>query len=291
MFIKQSTLKRSGFINGFGLHSGKKVNLRLKPSIIDSGIIFRRVDFFFYKDIPALLQNVISTQLSTNLMKSNIFVKTVEHLLSAISIMGVDNIIIELDSGEVPILDGSSYPFIYLIYQCGIKFLSKPKKFLRIKNNIKFTYKNRIVSLKPCYGFKFFISLKKKHDVFFLKQINDFSFYLNINNYIYLISRAKTFGYFRQYKILLLKKLALGAKKNNVLVLYKKKYLNRYILRYNNEIIRHKVLDILGDISLLGKSVLGSYYGFLSGHFLNINLLNILLYKIYIYDIVLIYKK
>jgi len=290
LFIKQSTLQKIVYISGFGLHTGRKVNLKLKPAGEDFGIVFKRIDLSCCIEIPAMLSYVSKTSFSTVLMKNGVYIKTVEHLLSALFAFGVDNVLIEIDAEEIPIMDGSAYPFIYMLQLCGLKFLNSPKKFLRIRKLIRVRSGDKYVVLKPRARLSVSISLYFDcHS--FCKKSDLFNFEFSKSSYFDLISKARTFGFYHQYEYLLSRGLAKGVNLNNVLVFIGGDYLNRNILRYHDEIFRHKVLDILGDISLLGKNIVGSFYGCMSGHTLNIKLLNALVLNTELYDVVLLHRK
>jgi len=286
LFVKQSTLNKVGCMRGVGLHTGKKVNLKLIPSKDNFGIIFRRVDLLCPIDIPAVFSNVVNTEFSTVLKQNGVYVKTVEHLLSAIFSLGIDNILIEMDSDEVPIMDGSSYPFIYLLLCCGIKVLNEPKKFLKIKKELMVSMNNKFILVSPCDKFSVSIGLNLSSFNIF----NFFNFEFSFFNYLYFISRARTFGFYEQYKNLLACDLAKGASFDNVLVFYEGNILNKNMARYNDEFLRHKVLDFLGDISLIGKGVIGSFLSNMPSHKLNNKLLNILFFQPNMYDLVLLHR-
>jgi len=285
LFIKQCTLKKTITIYGFGLHSGKKVKLNLKPNKDNSGIIFRRIDFKVHVDIPALITNVIKTKFATVLCKNNVYIKTTEHLLSAIYTLGIDNILIEVNSEEIPIMDGSSYPFIYLLKLCGKDYLSEFKRFFKIKKMFNINISEKFVIIFPS---------KNKKFIFYLKNNNDKKKYLYFKNtfkkYILNVSKSRTFGYYSNYPNLLFNDLAKGAMFNNVLIFYYCKIFNRNILRYKNEDIKHKLLDFIGDLSLTGCTNLCSFLSIMPGHSLNNFMLNNLLYKPYLYDIALFHK-
>lgn len=288
MFIRQSTLKTPIIVSGFGLHSGKKVRMTLKPSVCNSGIIFRRLDLDTIVDIAAVMSNVINTNFSTVLMKDGIYIKTVEHLLSALFAFGLDNVIIELDEEEIPIMDGSSYPFIYLFKLSGIELQEAPKKFLKIKNYVHVVFENSFACFEPFDELKVMAVLKFCS---FVDMDSRYEFKFNRFNYINFISKARTFGFNNNYNALLFKGLAKGADFNNVLVFDNGILINDNIRRYKDEIFRHKVLDMIGDIFLFGKQIIGLFYGFKPGHTINNMLLNKLLLDSNAYDIVLYHKR
>lgn len=290
MFIKQSTLKNPIFVNGFGLHSGKKVSMSLKPSSCNSGIIFRRLDLCNVVDVPAVISNVVNTKFSTVLMKDGVYIKTVEHLLSALFAFAIDNVIIELDDEEVPIMDGSSYPFIYLLKLSGIKFQDSPKKFLKIKKYVDVVFENGFACFEPFEKLRIELCLKFQSTLF-VHMDSKYEFDFDRLNYINFISKARTFGFYSDYNAFLLKGLAQGAKFNNVLVFNNDTLINDNMCRYKDEIFRHKVLDVCGDMFLLGKQIIGVFCSFKPGHTINGMLLNKLLLESHAYDIVLYHKK
>lgn len=273
MKIKQKTIKKSGKICGYGLHTKKKINLKIIPLEENKGIIFRRTDLKNIIEIPAIISNVCKTNLSTNLKKNNIYIKTIEHLMFAINILEIDNMIIEIDSEEIPAMDGSSYPFIYLIKSCKKKILKNKKKFLKIKNFFIVSENEKFILAIPHNKFDVKISNEK------IPKIKNF-FNFNIKD----LSSCRTFGFYEQYENLIKNKLTLGSKINNTLIFKNKKLINSHILRDKNEIIKHKILDFIGDISLTGYKIIGMFICFNPSHKLNNKLLNEIIFNNFAYE-------
>ncbi|HFL8824333.1 MAG TPA: UDP-3-O-acyl-N-acetylglucosamine deacetylase [Candidatus Azoamicus sp. OHIO1] len=276
-FVKQFTISNNVSISGIGLHTGNKINIIFRPASEGSGVIFRRIDLRCVVDIYAVVSNVVSTSFSTSLMNNRACVNTVEHLLSAIFAIGIDNIIVDLDGDEIPILDGSSYPFIFLFNSVGLREQCYSRTFLKIKKSIIYkSGSDKYAIIKPYNGFK--ISLNLNFREFFFDNVDMLlSFVFSKSSYIVDISRARTFGFINDYEFFKSKSLARGANLNNVIILNRDFIFNEYLVRYKSEILRHKVLDACGDLFLLGKRILGSFYGFRSGHTVNIMLLDYLL--------------
>lgn len=283
--IKQRTLKNSIRAMGVGLHTGEKVFLTLRPAPINTGIVFRRVDLNPVVEIAARTENVGDTTLSTTLIKDGVRVATVEHLLSAIAGLGIDNIIVELSAAEVPIMDGSSGPFVFLLQSAGIAEQDAPKRFLRIKRKIKVEDGDKWASLEPFDGFKIAFTLDYDHPV--LKNgVQEASFTFSTTSYVKEVSRARTYGFLSEYEWLRANNLALGGSLNNAVVLDDYRVINEDGLRYEDELVRHKILDVVGDMYLLGTGLLGAFHGFKSGHTLNNRLLHTLLAKQSAWEIV-----
>lgn len=274
--IKQRTLTNKIRANGIGLHNGEKVTLALLPAPENTGIIFRRVDFDALVEIEARSHNVSSTALSTSLEKNGVTISTIEHLLSALAGCGIDNAYIDLDSSEVPIMDGSAEAFIFLIQSAGIREQEAPKHFLRIKKKIYINDGDKWVMFEPFEGFKVGFTIQFDHPMFLERDCNatiDFS----KSSYIQEVSRARTFGFVPDVELLRKNNLALGASVHNAIAVDDDKILNQGGLRYSNECVKHKILDVVGDLYLLGYNLIGSFTGFKSGHTLNNALLKMLL--------------
>ena len=270
--IRQRTLKNTIRATGVGLHSGKKVYLTLKPAPIDSGIVFIRTDLEPNVEIAARAENVGETMLSTTLVKNGVKVATVEHLLSAMAGLGIDNCRIELSSEEVPIMDGSAGPFVFLIQSAGIQEQDAAKKFIRITREVTVEEDGKTATFVPFNGFKVGFSIDFDHPVF--KNRNqeaciDFS----STSFVKEVSRARTFGFMRDIERLRAMNLALGGSVDNAIVVDEYKVLNEDGLRYDDEFVKHKILDAIGDLYLLGNSLVGEFKGFKSGHDLNNKLL------------------
>ncbi len=275
-YIKQRTLRREIRAMGVGLHTGEKIYLTLKPASVDSGIVFKRVDLDPIVELVARTENVGDTRLSTSLGRGNEQVSTVEHLLSAMAGLGIDNAIVEVTAPEVPIMDGSASPFVFLLQSAGIKEQDAPKKFIRIKKYIKVVEGDKWAVLEPFEGFKVSLELDFQHPV--LKSSSqsatlDFS----STSYVKEVSRARTFGFMADFEWLRANNLALGGSLDNAVVLDEYKVMNEDGLRYKDEFVKHKILDAVGDLSLLGRSLIGAFSGFKSGHSLNNILLRALL--------------
>ncbi len=274
--IRQRTLKNVIRATGVGLHTGEKVYLTLLPAAPDTGIVFRRVDLDEPVEIRAHPENVGDTQLSTCLVKDDVRVSTVEHLLSAMAGLGIDNAIVELSAPEVPIMDGSAGPFVFLIQSAGIQEQDAPKRFIRIKKPIRVEDGDRWVDFEPFDGFKVSFAIEFDHPVFKegeQKASVDFS----STCFVKEVSRARTFGFMREIEALQQRKLALGGSLDNAIVVDDYRILNEDGLRYRDEFVKHKILDAIGDLYLLGHSLIGAFSGFKSGHALNNQLLRTLL--------------
>ena len=272
--IKQRTIKKSVQARGVGIHSGKTVNMKLLPAEPNHGIVFRRMDAGG-KEVKALNVFVNELVLSTSLQDGDVKVSTVEHLMSAFSALGIDNIVVELDSFEVPIMDGSSSPFVFLVQAAGIEEQDSSKNFIVIKKPIKVKRGDSWAKLTPYNGFKISIEIDFDHEK--VKESGQ-KISIDFSNQSYLkeISRARTFGYMRDLETLKAANRALGASPDNAIALTDDDILNEDGLRYTNEFVKHKVLDIVGDLYLLGANVIGHYEGYKTGHFLNNELIKTL---------------
>ncbi|MCZ6471217.1 MAG: UDP-3-O-acyl-N-acetylglucosamine deacetylase [Gammaproteobacteria bacterium] len=270
--IKQRTLKNVIRAMGVGLHTGKKVYLTLRPASIDSGIRFRRIDLDEPVEILACPEKVGDTNLSTTLVEKGVRISTVEHLLSAIAGLGIDNAYIDLTADEVPIMDGSAGPFVFLIQSAGIVEQNAPKKFIRIKKKIRVEDGDKWVEFRPFNGFKVSFQIDFNHPLFTQqKQTCDINF--STTSFVKEVSRARTFGFQKDIEYLRSNNLALGGSQDNAIVLDDYRVLNEDGLRYDNEFVKHKILDSIGDLYLLGHSLIGAFSGYKSGHALNNKLL------------------
>jgi UDP-3-O-[3-hydroxymyristoyl] N-acetylglucosamine deacetylase len=274
--IRQRTLNNTIRATGVGLHSGEKVYLTLKPAPVDSGIIFRRVDLDPIVDIPAKALQVGETTLSTTLVSENAKVDTVEHLLSAMAGLGIDNAIVELSAQEVPIMDGSSGPFVFLLQSAGIAEQDAAKKFIRIKKKVEVREGDKIASFLPYDGFKVTFEIDFDHPVF-RQSVQKASLDFSSTSYVKEVSRARTFGFTKDLEYMRSKNLALGGRVKNAIVVDDYRVLNEDGLRYDDEFVKHKILDAVGDLYLLGHSLIGEFVGHKSGHGLNNRLLRELL--------------
>lgn len=274
--ISQRTLKNTIRATGVGLHSGEKVYLTLKPAAVNTGIVFRRVDLDPVVEIPAKALNVGETLLSTTLIHENARVDTVEHLLSAMAGLGIDNAIIELSAQEVPIMDGSSGPFVFLLQSAGIVEQDQPKRFIRIKRKVEVRDDDKTACFVPYDGFKVSFEIDFDHPV--LRQsVQKASLDFSSTSYVKEVSRARTFGFMKDLEYMRSKNLALGGSVKNAIVVDDYRVLNEDGLRYEDEFVKHKILDAVGDLYLLGHSLIGEYIGYKSGHGLNNQLLRELL--------------
>ena len=265
--LKQRTLASQIKAAGIGLHTGKKISLHLKPAQSDSGIIFQRTDVNS-RPIKASLENVFDTRLSTSLSNSEVKISTVEHLLSALAGLGIDNALVELDGPEVPIMDGSARPFVFMIQSAGIKEQNSPKKFIKIKKNIRVEQDEKWAMIEPFDGFKVAFTIDFNHPAFDQTlQSSEINF--SSVSYLSQVSRARTFGFARDIEKLRQNNLALGGSVNNAIVIDDYKIVNEDGLRYKDEFVKHKILDAIGDLYLLGHSIIGSFSAFKSGHHLN----------------------
>lgn len=274
--IKQRTLKNVIRATGVGLHTGEKVYLTLRPAVPDTGIVFRRVDLDTPVEIPAIPENVGETTLSTTLVKDGIRVATIEHLLSALAGLGIDNAYIDLNASEVPIMDGSAGPFVFLIQSAGIQEQNAPKRFIRIKKPVKVDHGDKWVQFKPYDGFKVSFTIDFEHPAFKERhQMAEVDF--STTSFVKEVSRARTFGFMSQIETLRANNLALGGSLDNAIVVDDYRILNEDGLRYVDEFVKHKILDSIGDLYLLGRSLIGAFSGYKSGHALNNKLLRVLL--------------
>ena len=274
--MKQRTLKNPMHAVGIGVHSGKEITLTLLPAPVDTGIVFRRVDLPEPVEIPAKVGFIGNTDMCTCLEKQNIRIATVEHLLSALAGLGIDNCYIELSASELPIMDGSASPFVFLIQSAGIEEQNAEKKFLRIKKTVEVCSGDKFARLDPYDGLSFSMKIAFDHPVIAQsKQTWEFQF--SSEMYVKEISRARTFGFLADYDKMREKKLALGANLENTVVLDDDKVVNEAGLRDPNEFIKHKILDAVGDLYLLGYSLIGAFSGYKSGHAMNKQLMNQLL--------------
>lgn len=273
--LKQRTLKKKVTATGVGLHNGEKVTLTLLPATIDSGIVFRRTDLPGMPEIQATPDAVSDTRMCSALEKNGARVATVEHLMSALAGLGVDNVVVEVSASEIPIMDGSSGPFIYLLQSAGMSEQSAPKKFIAIQKRVEVVEGDKWVRFDPYHGFKMDFTIDFAHPVFENSGSNvkiDFA----DNSYISEISRARTFGFMHEVEYLRANGLARGGSLDNAIVLDEFRVLNTDGLRYEDEFAKHKVLDAIGDLYMLGHSLLGAYTAFKSGHGLNNQLIRAL---------------
>jgi UDP-3-O-[3-hydroxymyristoyl] N-acetylglucosamine deacetylase len=274
--IYQRTLKHIIRATGVGLHTGKKIFLTLKPAPINTGIIFIRSDLEPQVEILAYASNVGDTTLSSALVKGDVRVSTVEHLMAAFAGLGIDNAYVEVSAPEVPIMDGSAGPFIFLIQSAGIEEQPALKRFIRIKRKIEVRDGDKRATLLPFDGFKISFTIDFDHPVFHNSGQKN-SVVLSTSSFVKDISRARTFGFLDDFEKLRKAKLGLGGSLDNAIVVDNYRILNKDGLRYNDEFVRHKILDAIGDLYLVGHSIIGEFVGHKSGHGLNNALLRKLL--------------
>lgn len=273
---QQRTLQNMIRATGVGLHSGEKVYLTMRPAPIDTGIVFRRVDLDPVVEIPARADYVTETMLCTGLTHDGGKAMTVEHLMSALAGLGVDNAYIELSAPEVPIMDGSSGPFVFLLQSAGIVEQNAPKRFIRILKTVEVRDGDKIARFEPYNGFRLGFTVEFDHPAIPASRsraVVEFS----TENYIKEVSRARTFGFMHDLEFMRERNLGLGGSMDNAIVLDEFRVLNDDGLRYADEFVRHKILDAVGDLYLAGGPILGAYEGFKSGHALNNKLVRALL--------------
>ena len=274
--IRQRTLKNVIRATGVGLHTGKKVYLTLRPAASNTGIVFRRIDLPEPVMIEARPQNVGDTTLSTTLVKNGVRISTVEHLLSALAGLGIDNAIIDVSAPEVPIMDGSAGPFVFLIQSAGVEEQNAPKRFIRIKRELRVEDGDKWAYFEPYDGFKVTFTIDFDHPAF-KSNSQTASIDFSSTSFVKEVSRARTFGFMRDIEALRKRRLALGGSMDNAIVVDNYRVLNEDGLRYADEFVKHKILDAIGDLYLLGHSLIGSFTGYKSGHGLNNHLLRELL--------------
>jgi len=274
--VKQRTLKSSVSVTGVGLHSGQKVTLGLRPAPANTGIVFRRVDVKPVEEIRARVDLVHDTRLSTCMEQNGVRIATVEHLMSALSGLGVDNAYVDLDSAEVPIMDGSAGTFIFLLQSAGIAEQSAAKKFIRVKKGIEVKQGDKWVRFDPYNGYKLTFTINFAHPVF-ANTRQHVTVDLGEESYVRDISRARTFGFMQDVEAMRAQGLALGGSLDNAIVMDEYRVLNADGLRFEDEFVKHKVLDAIGDLYMLGYPLIGAFSGFKSGHALNNALVRALL--------------
>ena len=266
--LRQRTLRESIKSTGVGLHSGNKVTMQLSPAPVDTGIVFRRTDLSPIRDIPARADQVDETDLSTSLGRGEFQVTTVEHLLSALCGLGIDNAFIEIDSPEVPIMDGSAGPFVYLLQTAGVREQPAAKRFIRVTREITVSDGDKVATLRPYEGFRVTFSIDFDHPVF-KEQIGHAALDISSEAFVREISRARTFGFVHEFEYMRSRGLARGGSVDNAIVVDDYRILNEGGLRYDDEFVKHKMLDAIGDLYLAGYQLLAEYEGVKSGHALN----------------------
>ena len=274
--VKQRTLKNPVQATGVGLHTGERVDLTLRPAPANSGIVFRRVDMSPTVSIRAEAHAVKDTRLSTCLEMDGVRVSTIEHLMSAFAGLGVDNAVVELSSAEVPIMDGSAGTFIFLLQSAGIAEQSAAKQFIRIKKTVEVKDGDKWVRFEPFNGYKLNFTINFTHPVFATTKQN-VTIDLGEHSYIKEVSRARTFGFMQDVEAMRAQGLALGGNLDNAIVMDEYRVINPDGLRFEDEFVKHKVLDAIGDLYLLGYPLIGAFSAYKSGHALNNALLRALL--------------
>ena len=274
--INQRTLKNVIRATGVGLHTGEKVFLTLRPAAVDTGVVFRRVDLDPVVELSAKPDRVGDTRLSTALKESDVSVSTVEHLMSALAGLGIDNVYVELTCAEVPIMDGSAAPFVFLIQSAGVVEQSAPKNFIRVTKPVRVEEDDKWAQFDPFEGFKVSFAIDFDHPIFAKspqKAVVDFS----TTSFVKEVSRARTFGFMHEVEAFREAGLALGASQDNAIAMDSYSILNDDGLRYEDEFVKHKILDAIGDLYLLGHPLIGAFSAYKSGHALNNKLLRVLI--------------
>jgi len=274
--INQRTLKNVIRATGVGIHTGEKVFMTLRPAAVNTGIIFRRTDLDPAVEVPAFATHVGDTSMNTTLEHDGVRVSTVEHLMSAFAGLGIDNAYVDLSNAEVPIMDGSAGPFVFLIQSAGIEQQSAAKRFIRILEPLEVRLDDKWARFDPYDGFRVSFKIDFNHPVF--KSHQSFaSVDFSTTSFLKEIARARTFGFMRDIEMLRERNLILGGSMDNAVVLDDYRVLNEDGLRYEDEFVKHKVLDAIGDLYLLGHGLIGAFSGYKSGHELNNLLLRELL--------------
>lgn len=284
--IRQRTLQRAVESTGIGLHSGAKVHLVMRPAPANTGIVFRRVDLDPVVDIPARAELVRETTLCTCLVTDDgVRLSTVEHIMSAIAGLGIDNAIIEVDSPEIPVMDGSAAPFVYLLQQAGIEELSAAKRFIRIKQPVRVEDGDKWAEFSPHTGYRIDFTIDFNHPAIASDKQHK-TVELSSANFVKTVSRARTFGFMRDFEYLQANNLARGASLDNAIGLDEYRILNEDGLRYEDEFVTHKILDAVGDLYMAGYSIVGQYSAYKSGHHLNNQMVRALLQQTEAWELV-----
>jgi len=266
--LMQRTLRSVTRTTGVGLHTGARVELTLRPAAADTGIVFHRVDLPVPVTIPALAENVGDTRLSSTLKRDGTSISTVEHLMSALAGLGIDNLHVDVAGPELPIMDGSAGPFVFLLQSAGVEEQNAPKHYLRVRSPVEVRDGDKWARFEPHDGFRLDFTIDFPHPVFGSENrhvVIDFAH----DSYVKEVARARTFGFMQDVEAMRSAGLALGGSLQNAVVLDETRVLNREGLRYDNEFVKHKVLDAIGDLYLLGHPLVGQYTAFKSGHALN----------------------
>lgn len=273
--IQQRTPKKVIQATGVGLHSGEKVLLTLRPAPINTGIVFRRTDLNPVVEIPASYEYVSETMLCTSLQRDDVKIATVEHLLSALAGLGIDNAYVDVNAPEIPIMDGSAAPFVFLIQSAGVREQNAAKRYIRILKPIRVEENDKYVQFLPYNGYKVSFTIDFDHPVFNNKP-KKACFDFSHTSYVKQVCRARTFGFLADYERLRESDLIKGGSLDNAVVVDDYRVLNEDGLRFEGEFVAHKVLDAIGDLYLLGSGLIGAFEGYKSGHELNNRLLRAL---------------
>lgn len=276
VMIRQRTLKNVIRATGVGLHTGEKVYLTLRPAAPNTGIVFRRIDLDPAVEVTACCENVSDTRLSTTLERDNVKITTVEHLMSAFAGLGVDNAYVDLTAAEVPIMDGSAGPFVFLVQSAGIEEQAALKKFIRVKKKVSLEEGDKWAKFETFDGFKVSFGIDFEHPIF-SNSTQEASVDFSTTSFVKEISRARTFGFMQDLEALREVGLARGGSLDNAIVMDSYHILNDDGLRYEDEFVKHKILDAIGDLYLLGHPLIGAFSAYKSGHALNNRLLRLLL--------------
>ncbi|MEO5765232.1 MAG: UDP-3-O-acyl-N-acetylglucosamine deacetylase [Casimicrobiaceae bacterium] len=266
--MMQRTLRRVTRTTGVGLHTGARVEITLRPAAADTGIVFHRVDLPTPVTIPARAENVGDTRLSSTLRRDGTTISTVEHLMSALAGLGIDNLHVDVSGPELPIMDGSAGPFVFLLQSAGVEEQKAPKRYLRVRSPVEVRDGDKWARFEPHAGFRLDFTIDFPHPMFGSENrhvVIDFA----ENSYVKEVARARTFGFMQDVEAMRSAGLALGGSLQNAVVLDETRVLNREGLRYDNEFVKHKVLDAIGDLYLLGHPLVGQYTAYKSGHALN----------------------
>lgn len=283
--IRQRTLKSVVRATGVGLHGGVRVEMSLRPAAPDTGIVFRRVDLTPPVDLPTDPYSVVDTRLCSGLQKGEAKVGTVEHLMSALSGLGIDNCYVDVDAPELPILDGSAMPFVYLLQSAGIEVQNVPKRFIRVKKAVEVVEGDKWVRLEPYDGFRLSFKIQFNHPAID-RTSTEVDVDLGKHDYIRDVARARTFGFMQEVEAMRNMGLAQGGSLDNAIVMDEYRVLNADGLRYGDEFVKHKVLDAIGDLYIAGKPLLAHYSAYKSGHALNNQVLRALLEDQTAWDVV-----
>jgi UDP-3-O-[3-hydroxymyristoyl] N-acetylglucosamine deacetylase len=274
--LKQRTLKQIARTVGIGLHSGSKVQLALRPAAVDTGVIFRRIDLVPVVEIPLSAAAVVDTKMATTLGAGDVRIATIEHLMSALAGLGIDNCYVDVDAAEIPIMDGSAASFVFLIQAAGIVEQAAPKQFLRVIKPVEVRDGDKWARLEPHFGFRLKFSIEFNHPAIdATEQVVEVD--LGRQSFVKDVARARTFGFANEVEALRASGLALGGNFENAIVMDEYRVLNTEGLRAGDEFAKHKILDAIGDLSALGRPLIGAYVAHKSGHAINNRLLRALL--------------